>query len=71
MKINSLSKTLALLVTLCFLFCYSNAAPLDGQKIQHASKFKRSPFLRLDELCTKIYLAKNKLGGGLIDPLEM
>ncbi len=32
---------------------------------------KRSPYLRLDELATKIYLAKNKLGGGLIDPLEM
>lgn len=32
---------------------------------------KRSPYLRLDELSTKLYLARNKLGGGLIDPLEM
>ena len=35
------------------------------------SYVKRSPYLRLDELATKIYLAKNKLGGGFIDPLEM
>ena len=34
-------------------------------------RYKRSPFLRLDELSTKIYLTKNKLGGGRVDPLQM
>jgi hypothetical protein len=38
---------------------------------QMDSRFKRSPYLRLDELSTKLYLAKNKLGGGYLDPLEM
>ena len=32
---------------------------------------KRSPYLRLDELSTRLYLQRNKLGGGFIDPLEM
>ena len=32
---------------------------------------KRSPFLRLDELSNKIYLAKDKVGAGLVDPYEM
>ncbi len=40
-------------------------------KVKNRIRFKRSPYLRLDELSTKLYLARNKLGGGLIDPLEM
>ncbi|RNA14742.1 hypothetical protein BpHYR1_045266 [Brachionus plicatilis] len=51
-----------------FLCCLSSAASLSEVK---QSKIKRSPYLRLDELSTKIYLAKNKLGGGMIDPLEI
>jgi hypothetical protein len=39
--------------------------------LQAASIEKRSPFLRLDELSNKIYLAKDRLGAGLIDPIEM
>ena len=36
-----------------------------------ASIEKRSPFLRLDELSNRIYLAKYKIGAGLVDLYEM
>lgn len=65
---------LSLLIAICFVCCISvsSAAPVEAES-QHSShlKVKRSPYLRLDELSTKIYLAKNKLGGGVIDPLDI
>ncbi|CAF0707862.1 unnamed protein product [Brachionus calyciflorus] len=66
MKYNN--QILLIVCSLVVLICCLNAASLPTEK---ANKVKRSPYLRLDELSTKIYLAKNKLGGGMLDPLEI
>ena len=48
------------LYSICMiLFFTSNAVRIE----------KRSPFLRLDELSNRIYLAKYKIGAGLVDPV--
>ena len=60
-----------LVLAISCLCCLANAASLEAKESNAHLKVKRSPYLRLDELSTKLYLAKNKLGGGLVDPLEI
>jgi len=80
---NSKLQTLvsaSVLIVICLLSCYTHAAPAQSEQAtnvdnshteQQHHQSKRSPFLRLDELNSKLYLQKNKLGGGMIDPFEI